>query len=106
MIKIKNLYKDYKNGKSSTKVLKALNLQFPERGFITISGPSGCGKTTLMNLIGGLDSPTSGEIYYNNISYKELDLNQYRNNSIGFVFQNFNLINHLSVFDKSIRSIS
>ena len=99
MIKIKNLYKDYKNGKSSTKVLKALNLQFPERGFITISGPSGCGKTTLMNLIGGLDSPTSGEIYYNNISYKELDLNQYRNNSIGFVFQNFNLINHLSVFD-------
>lgn len=99
MIKIKNLYKDYKNGKSSTKVLKALNLQFPERGFITISGPSGCGKTTLMNLIGGLDSPTKGEIYYNNISYKELDLNQYRNNSIGFVFQNFNLINHLSVFD-------
>lgn len=99
MIKIKNLYKDYKNGKSSTKVLNDLNLQFPERGFITISGPSGCGKTTLMNLIGGLDSPTSGEIYYNNISYKELDLNQYRNNSIGFVFQNFNLINHLSVFD-------
>ncbi len=99
MIKIKNLYKDYKNGKSSTKVLNALNLHFPERGFITISGPSGCGKTTLMNLIGGLDSPTSGEIYYNNISYKELDLNQYRNNSIGFVFQNFNLINHLSVFD-------
>lgn len=99
MIKIKNLYKDYKNGKSSTKVLNDLNLQFPERGFITISGPSGCGKTTLMNLIGGLDSPTKGEIYYNNISYKELDLNQYRNNSIGFVFQNFNLINHLSVFD-------
>lgn len=99
MIRIENVFKDYKRGKSLTNVLKEINLEFPKRGFVTINGPSGCGKTTLLNLIGGLDSPTKGNIYYNDKVYTRLDLNQFRNNNIGFVFQNFNLINHLSVFD-------
>lgn len=100
MVKLINIEKNYYMGSTTVQALKKVNLEFRKSEFVAILGPSGCGKTTLLNLIGGLDRYTDGDIVINNKStkeYKDADWDAYRNHSIGFVFQNYNLIPHLKV---------
>ncbi len=100
MLKLNNIVKDYVSGDSVVKALKGIDIQFRESEFVSILGPSGCGKTTLLNIIGGLDRYTSGDLIINGKStknFKDKDWDAYRNHSIGFVFQNYNLIPHQTV---------
>lgn len=95
-----NIKKDYPAGGETVKALKGITLQFRESEFVPILGPSGCGKTTLLNIIGGLDPYTSGDLIINGTStkdFKDRDWDSYRNHSIGFVFQSYNLIPHQTV---------
>lgn len=98
---LKNIVKDYPvKDNAPVKALKGISLTFPETGFIAILGQSGCGKTTLLNLIGGLDKYTSGDIIINGQStkdYTDQDWDSYRNHEVGIVFQSYNLIPHLTV---------
>ena len=98
--KKKNITKDYLSGDTQVKALKGINIEFRESEFVSILGQSGCGKTTLLNIIGGLDRYTSGDLIINGKSTKEFkdkDWDAYRNYSVGFVFQSYNLILHQSV---------
>ena len=100
MLQLKNIKKNYESGEEIVKALKGINIEFRESEFVAILGPSGCGKTTLLNIIGGLDHYTSGDLIIDSIStkkYKDRDWDTYRNHRIGFVFQNYNLITHQSV---------
>ncbi len=100
MLQLKNIVKDYVTGDSVVKALKGVSLEFRESEFVSILGQSGCGKTTMLNIIGGLDRYTVGDLIINGKSTKEFkdsDWDTYRNHSIGFVFQNYNLIPHQSV---------
>ena len=100
MLQLKNIKKNYESGEEIVKALKGINIEFRESEFVAILGPSGCGKTTLLNIIGGLDHYTSGDLLIDGIStkkYKDRDWDTYRNHRIGFVFQNYNLITHQSV---------
>lgn len=100
MLKLKNITKIYKTGDTKVTALTNVSMQFRDSEFVAILGPSGCGKTTLLNIIGGLDQYTSGDLIINGIStkkYKSSDWDAYRNHSIGFVFQNYNLISHQNV---------
>ena len=100
MLELKNIVKEYPAGGQPVEALKGVNLQFRESEFVSILGPSGCGKTTLLNIIGGLDQYTSGDLVINGRStkdYKDRDWDAYRNHSIGFVFQSYNLIPHQTV---------
>lgn len=100
MLKLENIKKDYVTGESTVSALKGVSVSFRENEFVSILGPSGCGKTTLLNIIGGLDKYTSGDLIINGVStkkYKDRDWDSYRNQSIGFVFQSYNLIPHQSV---------
>lgn len=100
MLKLVNIVKNYKIGGTDIKALNGISLEFRESEFVSILGPSGCGKTTLLNIVGGLDRYTSGDLIINGVStkeYKDVDWDIYRNNSVGFVFQNYNLIPHQSV---------
>lgn len=100
MLKLKHITKDYVTKQQTVHVLKDLTLNFRECEFVTILGQSGCGKTTLLNIVGGLDRYTSGDIFINEKSTKDFDdrdWDKYRNKQIGFVFQSYNLIPHLSV---------
>ena len=100
MLKLKDIKKDYTVGDSTVHALKGVNLEFRENEFVAILGHSGCGKTTLLNIIGGLDQYTSGNLIINNKSTKnftDADWDSYRNHSIGFVFQSYNLIPHQTV---------
>lgn len=103
MIEIKELQKEYVINKGTTfKALKDINLTFPSVQFVSILGPSGCGKTTLLNLIGGLDDITSGDIIFHNKSLKEMkssEMDSYRNHEIGFVFQNYFMIPTLNILE-------
>ena len=102
MLKLINVTKDYEVGDQVVHALRGINLSFRKSEFVAILGQSGCGKTTLMNIIGGLDRMTSGEILINGEStskYTDKDWDDYRNRKIGFVFQNYNLIPHLTVLD-------
>ncbi|MGI6713806.1 MAG: ATP-binding cassette domain-containing protein [Bacilli bacterium] len=102
MLELRNIYKDYYVDKKPLRVLKDINLSFPDKGFVSLLGPSGCGKTTLLNLIGGLDQYTSGDIIVEGKSTKDYideDWDAYRNHRIGFVFQSYNLITHLTVLE-------
>jgi len=102
VLKIKNLSKNYYVDNKPVTVLKNLNIEFKEKEFVSILGPSGCGKTTLLNIIGGLDRYDEGDLIIDNIStkkYKDDNWDSYRNHRIGFVFQSYNLINHLSVLE-------
>ena len=100
MLQIKNVVKEYVTGDTTVKALKGVSIDFRENEFVSILGPSGCGKTTFLNIIGGLDKYTSGDMIINGIStkkYKARDWDSYRNHSIGFVFQSYNLIPHQNV---------
>src|SRR5574344_2398 len=100
MLELKNIVKDYVIDKKPFPALKGINLSFRKQEFVCILGPSGCGKTTLLNIIGGLDRYTKGDLLINGTStktYKSKDWDNYRNKRIGFVFQNYNLIPHLSI---------
>ena len=100
MLELKQIKKDYVTGAEVVHALKGVDLQFRESEFVSILGPSGCGKTTLLNIIGGLDRYTSGDLIINGKhtrDFKDRDWDTYRNHSIGFVFQTYNLIPHQSV---------
>ena len=100
MLKLNNIKKNYETGNETVKALKGINIEFRKNEFVSILGPSGCGKTTLLNIIGGLDHYTSGDLIIDGIStkkYKDRDWDTYRNHRIGFVFQNYNLITHQTV---------
>ncbi len=100
MLQLKNITKDYLSGEETVHALKGLSLNFRENEFVSILGQSGCGKTTLLNIVGGLDRYTSGDLIINGKStkeYKDRDWDTYRNHSIGFVFQSYNLIPHQTV---------
>ncbi len=100
MLVLKNIVKDYVTGDSAVKALRGVSLDFRKSEFVSILGPSGCGKTTLLNIIGGLDRYTSGDLIIDGRStkdFKDGDWDTYRNHSIGFVFQSYNLIPHQSV---------
>lgn len=100
MLELKNITKVYPSAGEDVHALKGINLKFRESEFVSILGPSGCGKTTLLNIIGGLDGYTSGDLIINGKStkeYKDRDWDAYRNHSIGFVFQSYNLIPHQTV---------
>lgn len=102
MLELKNIKKSYKTGSFIQKALDDVSLQFRRNEFVSILGPSGSGKTTLLNIIGGLDHYDSGDLIINNKStknYKENDWNAYRNNCIGFIFQNYNLITHITILE-------
>ena len=97
MLEIKDITKDYIMKDQKVTALKGVNMAFRRSEFVSILGPSGCGKTTLLNIIGGLDRYTSGDLIINGVStknYKDRDWDTYRNHSIGFVFQSYNLIPH------------
>lgn len=100
MLELKNIVKEYPAGGQPVEALKGVSLQFRESEFVSILGPSGCGKTTLLNIIGGLDQYTSGDLVINGRStkdYKDRNWDAYRNHSVGFVFQSYNLIPHQTV---------
>lgn len=100
MLELSDIKKDYVSGSTTVNALKGINLKFRDCEFVSILGQSGCGKTTMLNIIGGLDKYTSGDLKINGVStknYKDRDWDFYRNNSIGFVFQSYNLIPHQSV---------
>ena len=102
MLELRNIVKKYNTGGSEVEVLKSVNIHFRENEFVSILGASGSGKTTLLNIIGGLDKYTSGDMALMGRSTKEFkdrDWDSYRNGTIGFVFQSYNLISHLSVIE-------
>ena len=100
MLELKNITKDYVSGNETVHALKGVSVSFRESEFVAILGQSGCGKTTLLNIIGGLDQYTAGDLVINGVStkqYKDKDWDAYRNHSVGFVFQSYNLIPHQTV---------
>ncbi|MCD8105238.1 MAG: ABC transporter ATP-binding protein/permease [Lachnospiraceae bacterium] len=100
MLELKSIKKDYLSGENTVHALKGIDLKFRSSEFVAILGPSGCGKTTMLNIIGGLDQYTEGDLIINGVStkkYKDRDWDAYRNHSIGFVFQTYNLIPHQTV---------
>lgn len=102
MLEVKHITKVYGRGKSAFKALDDVNIEFGSKGLVVILGKSGCGKSTLLNIMGGLDQPTEGEVIINGQSTKKFgktDFDAYRNTFVGIVFQEFNLIDEISVFE-------
>lgn len=102
MLKLEGITKDYKSGDGVVHALKGINLEFRRTEFVSILGHSSCGKTTMLNIIGGLDRYTDGDMSIDGVStkkYKDVDWDTYRNIRIGFVFQSYNLIQHLTILD-------
>ena len=100
MLILKNITKNYLSGDSAVHALKGVDIEFGKSEFVSILGPSGCGKTTLLNIIGGLDRYTDGDMYIRGKSTKDFtdgDWDSYRNHTIVFVFQTYNLIPHQTV---------
>ena len=100
MLEIRNITKDYKTGADTVHALRGVSIGFRDSELVAVLGHSGCGKTTLLNIIGGLDRYTSGDLIIDGRStkeYKDRDWDTYRNHSIGFIFQSYNLIPHQSV---------
>ena len=102
MLKLKDIKKTYIMGDTKVEALKGISLNFRNNEFVSILGPSGCGKTTLLNIIGGLDKYTSGDLLINGVStkqFKDHDWDIYRNHRIGFIFQSYNLIPHQTILE-------
>lgn len=102
MLQLKKINKDYIVGGSKIHALKDINLEFRKSEFVSILGPSGCGKTTLLNIIGGLDHYTTGDLVIDNVStkdYKDRDWDTYRSHRVGFIFQSYNLIPHQTILE-------
>lgn len=102
MLQLKDITKDYIAGDTIVHALKNINLSFRQNEFVSILGPSGCGKTTLLNIVGGLDHYTSGDLFIDNVStkhYTDRDWDTYRNHRVGFIFQSYNLIPHQTVLE-------
>ena len=100
MLQLCNIKKNYSDGANTVRALRGINLDFRKSDFVSILGPSGCGKTTMLNIIGGLDQYTEGDLIIDGVStkdYKDRDWDAYRNHSVGFVFQSYHLIPHQSV---------
>ncbi|MEG1732333.1 MAG: ATP-binding cassette domain-containing protein [Longicatena sp.] len=100
MLKLIDIHKTYVAGNTKVEALKGIDLEFRRQEFVAILGASGCGKTTMLNIIGGLDHYTSGNLIIDNVStkdYKDKDWDAYRNNCVGFIFQSYNLIGHINV---------
>ncbi|MCD7782763.1 MAG: ABC transporter ATP-binding protein, partial [Firmicutes bacterium] len=100
MLKLKGIVKDYDVGDDKVRALSGIDIEFRKSEFVAILGPSGCGKTTLLNIIGGFDRPTEGELVINGRNthnFSDADWDSYRNHSVGFVFQAYNLIPHQTV---------
>ena len=100
MLELKNITKDYLSGSDTVHALRGISVKFRQNEFVSVLGPSGCGKTTLLNIIGGLDRYTQGDLVINGTStkeYRDRNWDSYRNHSVGFVFQSYNLIPHQSV---------
>ncbi|MBR3330474.1 MAG: ABC transporter ATP-binding protein, partial [Mogibacterium sp.] len=100
MLELKGITKEYMTGAETVHALRGIDLAFRESEFVSILGPSGCGKTTMLNILGGLDQYTSGDLLIDGIStkeYRDADWDAYRNDTIGFVFQSYNLISHQTV---------
>ena len=100
MLTLKDIHKEYPAGDMKVAALRGVSVSFRKSEFVSILGPSGCGKTTLLNIIGGLDQYTNGDLVIDGRStknFKDADWDAYRNHSIGFVFQSYNLIPHQSV---------
>ena len=100
MLRLEKITKEYVTGDSKVQALKGITLEFRKNEFVSILGQSGCGKTTLLNIIGGLDKYTTGDLVINGKSTKEFkdrDWDAYRNHSVGFVFQSYNLIPHQTI---------
>lgn len=102
MIKLTNINKYYNSGAEKFHALKDINIVFPDKGLVTIVGKSGSGKSTLLNIIGGIDNYDSGELLIDNVNTKDFskkDYNSYRNTYIGFIFQEFNVVKNLTVYE-------
>lgn len=102
MLKVINLQKDFKNNRNTFKILKDINLDVKEGEFLSIMGPSGAGKTTLLNILSTIDKPTSGKVYYENKDINKMsnkELSKFRRDNIGFIFQDYNLLDSMSVED-------
>ena len=100
MLQLKNIRKDYVTASETVNALRGVSISFRKREFVSILGPSGCGKTTMLNIIGGLDHYTSGDLVINGVStdlYTDRDWDVYRNHRVGFIFQSYNLIPHQTV---------
>ncbi len=100
MLELRNIKKDYPVGGEMVHALRGVSLTFRDSEFVSVLGPSGCGKTTMLNIIGGLDAYSDGDLVINGVStrdYRDRDWDTYRNHSVGFVFQSYNLIPHQSV---------
>lgn len=101
-VRVENIVKDYKVGDITVRALNSISLVIKKGSFISVAGPSGSGKTTLLNIIGCLDKPTSGEIFFDDekiSGYDDNMLTYFRNQNIGFIFQDFNLIPVLTVYE-------
>ena len=100
MLELRNIKKDYVTSSETVNALRGVDIVFRDREFVSILGPSGCGKTTMLNIVGGLDRYTSGDLIINGIStklYRDRDWDVYRNHRVGFIFQSYNLIPHQTV---------
>ena len=100
MLRLADVKKDYTVGDLTTHALRGVSLSFRKNEFVSVLGPSGCGKTTLLNIIGGLDRYSSGDVYINGRStreFKDADWDVYRNHRVGFIFQSYNLIPHQTI---------
>ena len=100
MLTLHDIRKDYGTDADTVHALRGVTLHFRPHEFVAILGPSGCGKTTLLNIIGGLDHYTSGDLVIGGVStreYRDRDWDAYRNHRVGFIFQSYNLIPHQSV---------
>ena len=102
ILRLDNLKKEYGKNNSYQKVLDNISIEFKSGEFVCILGESGSGKSSLLNILGGLDSNYSGSVTMNNLNLKYIDIDNYRKENIGFIFQNFNLINNISIIDNII----
>lgn len=102
VLKVENLCKEYQDGEDIRVVLDNINYSFEKGKVYTIVGESGSGKTTFLSIIGGLDTPTSGTIYFNNKDILKLGLTKYRNDAMSMVFQSYNLINYLTAIENVV----